>query len=109
MTDNIQFTVIDRKGNPHSVPATDRQQSIMQVLYEGGQDIEAACGGCCSCATCHVYLQPDDMGRFPERDDNERMLLEYSDHYDAGRSRLSCQLQFKPEHDGLRIELAPED
>jgi 2Fe-2S ferredoxin len=109
MTDTIQFKVIDRRGKVHDVPSGLNQSSVMQALYDAGMDIEAACGGCCSCATCHVYLLPEDMGKFPERDDNERMLLEYSDHYDVARSRLSCQLALTADIDGLKIELAPED
>ena len=109
MSEHIEFVVMDRKGREHRLPADPGKESVMQVLYEAGMDVEAVCGGCCSCATCHVYLHTEDMGSFPERDENERMLLEYSEHYDAARSRLSCQLKFGLAHSGLRVEIAPED
>ena len=105
----IMLEVQDRDGVVHTLIAQDGHSNVMQVLFDGGQDIEAVCGGCCSCATCHVYVDPEQLGQFAARSDNELMLLEYSDHFDPTRSRLSCQLGISPAVDGLRLELAPED
>ncbi|GIR82796.1 MAG: hypothetical protein CM15mP84_05440 [Cellvibrionales bacterium] len=53
--------------------------------------------GCTSCATCHVLVDPAWMSKLPDRDQAELMLLQYAEHYDPERSRLSCQLQLGPE------------
>ncbi|MCA3254575.1 MAG: 2Fe-2S iron-sulfur cluster binding domain-containing protein, partial [Alphaproteobacteria bacterium] len=68
----------------------------------------ALCGGCCSCATCHVLV--DDAWTAaaggPNADEND--LLDSSDHR-GPTSRLSCQIQMTAALDGLRVTIAPED
>ena len=53
MTHSIN--VIDHDGNHHKLEATVGF-SIMEIIREAGLDIEAICGGCCACATCHCYI-----------------------------------------------------
>jgi 2Fe-2S ferredoxin len=67
----------------------------------------ALCGGCCSCATCHVFVD-DAAGQLPAMSEDENDLLDSSDHR-AANSRLSCQLQVKPAMAGMRVVIAPED
>ncbi len=64
--------------------------------------IVAECGGSCSCATCHVYVDPDSQELFDEMTDEERELLEFADGAQAN-SRLSCQLVVTTECDGVRV------
>jgi ferredoxin, 2Fe-2S len=83
--------------------------SVMEVIREHGIDeLLALCGGCCSCATCHVYVDPDHSDRFPPMSLDEDDLLDSSDHR-TERSRLSCQLKCTPEFASLRVQIAPED
>jgi len=84
-------------------------RSVMEVLRESGVgDILALCGGCCSCATCHVYVAPEFLERLPPMSADERDLLDSSAHR-LGNSRLACQIPFAAELDGLAIRVAPED
>ena len=48
--------VKDREGNSHKLRA-DVGSTIMEIIRDAGLEIEAACGGCCACATCHVYVE----------------------------------------------------
>ncbi len=64
--------------------------------------IVAECGGSCSCATCHVYL---DEGRFEEPSDEERELLEFAEGV-RPESRLSCQLIVTDGCDRIRVRVA---
>lgn len=83
--------------------------SIMEVLRNGGVDeILALCGGCCSCATCHVHIDPAAFAKLPAMSEDENDLLDSSVDRDP-TSRLSCQVTFEPELDGLRIRVAEED
>lgn len=83
--------------------------SVMEVLREGGVDeILALCGGCCSCATCHVHVDPEDMAKLEPMSEDENDLLDSSADRDQ-YSRLSCQLKFGPELDGLKVRVAEED
>ena len=107
--DIITLVVTDRQGETHNIDSQSGHDNIMQVLFDAGQEIEAVCGGCCACATCHVYIDPEWMPNFPDRDENESVLLEYTEHFDVSRSRLSCQLKLSEALDGIQLELAPED
>jgi 2Fe-2S ferredoxin len=80
----------------------------MEHIRQAGIDeIVAACGGNCSCATCHVYVEvaPRALG---EKLDDEADLLESSEHRKQN-SRLSCQIEFSDELDGLTVRIAPEE
>ncbi len=83
--------------------------SVMQNLRNGGiEEILALCGGCCSCATCHVYVDPAWLDRLPAQSEEEDDLLESSSHR-RENSRLSCQIPFVAALDGLSVTVAPED
>lgn len=83
--------------------------SLMEVIRENGFDeLLALCGGCCSCATCHVYVDAEFIDRLPPMSEDENDLLDSSDHR-TERSRLSCQLRSTIAIEGLRLQIAPED
>lgn len=71
-------------------------------------DLLALCGGSRSCATCHVWVDPEFLDRFPEAVEEENELLDSSEHR-LPTSRLSCQLKWSDALSGLRVTLAPED
>lgn len=82
--------------------------SLMEHLRNADFDeVQAICGGCCSCATCHVHIINSPVG-LPEVEESEEMLLEMADGYDQGKSRLSCQIELDDTFDGLRLELIDE-
>ena len=109
MSEAISLHVTTREGEQRIVTQGGGQQTLMQVLYEEDIGLEAICGGCISCATCHVLVDPDWMPKLPERDQAELMLLQYAEHYDPERSRLSCQLELCPELEGMPLTIAPEE
>ena len=101
-----QIHVTDREGEAHVLDASPGW-SVMEVIREGGLPIEAACGGCCACATCHVYVAPEWLAKLePASDEEDRMLDEA--YQVQENSRLSCQIRFGDELDGLEVTLAPE-
>ena len=83
--------------------------SVMEVIRDGGIDeILALCGGNCSCATCHVHVDPEHFAMLKPMSEDENDLLDSTSDRDA-TSRLSCQIQFGPALDGLRVRIAAED
>jgi 2Fe-2S ferredoxin len=87
----------------------DAGLSVMEVIRDNDFDeLLALCGGCCSCATCHVYVDEAFMDRLAPITEDENELLESSDHRKP-TSRLSCQIPFGAELDGLAVTIAPED
>lgn len=103
-----KLIVVTREGQEREIEG-EAGLSVMEVIRDAGLDeLLALCGGCASCATCHVHVDPDFADMFPEMSEDENDLLESSEHRDE-RSRLSCQLRFSSAVDGLRIQIAEED
>ena len=103
-----KLTVVNRAGEEQTVEG-DVGLSVMEVIRDNGFDeLLALCGGCCSCATCHVYVDPAFSEKLPAISEDESDLLDSSDHR-TDDSRLSCQLVLQDDLDGLRITIAPED
>jgi 2Fe-2S ferredoxin len=103
-----EIFVTDRNGTEFSVDATNGFTLMEAIRDEGKFDLAAICGGMLSCSTCHVYIGPDWADKLPPVTRDERELLEESSHYEPN-SRLSCQIEMKPEFTGLRVTVAPED
>lgn len=100
--------VINQAGEEKTVDAAVGR-SLMEVIRDNGFDeLLALCGGCCSCATCHVHIDPAFADRLPKMTEDENDLLDSSDHRDAN-SRLSCQLPVTDAFEGLRVTIAQED
>jgi 2Fe-2S ferredoxin len=103
-----KLTVVTREGDESTVDG-DAGLSVMEVIRDHGFDeLLALCGGCCSCATCHIHVDPAFAGLLPPMSEDENDLLDSSDNRDE-TSRLSCQIIFSDALDGLRVTIAPED
>ncbi len=103
-----KISVKTREGEESTVEA-DAGLSVMEVIRDNGFDeLLAMCGGCCSCATCHVYVDDSFVDRLPKMSEDENDLLDSSSHRKS-QSRLSCQIPFTEALDGLKVEIAPED
>jgi 2Fe-2S ferredoxin len=103
-----KLVVITRDGSERTLEG-QAGLSVMEIIRDGGVDeLLALCGGCCSCATCHVHIDPEFMDKFAPMGEDENDLLESSDHRNE-QSRLSCQILFADALDGLRVTIAQED
>jgi 2Fe-2S ferredoxin len=103
-----KLTIVRRSGAETTVDAAGGQ-SLMEAIRGAGEDeLLALCGGCCSCATCHVYVDDDYLNRLLPLSADENDLLDSSGHR-TSRSRLSCQVRFNEALAGLRVAIAPED
>jgi 2Fe-2S ferredoxin len=103
-----KLIVVTREGEEREIDG-QTGLSVMEVIRDAGIDeILALCGGCCSCATCHVHVDPEFAAKLPKMSEDENDLLESSSERDAN-SRLSCQVQMTDDLDGLRVTIAAED
>lgn len=103
-----KLIVTTRAGETSEIDVEDGL-TVMEAIRDNGFDeLLALCGGCCSCATCHVLVDPAFADKLPKMSEDEDDLLESSDHRDA-TSRLSCQIPFTADLDGLKVTIAPED
>ena len=100
--------VTGREGEEKTI-TVDNGISVMEAIRDNGFDeLLALCGGCCSCATCHVHIDEDWKAKLPEMSEDEDDLLESSDHRNEF-SRLSCQIELSDDLDGLKVRIADED
>lgn len=83
--------------------------SVMEVAVKNGVDgIVAECGGACSCATCHVYVDAAFADRVGGPGDLEDDMLDGTASDRLPNSRLSCQIRMRDDLDGLLVRIAPE-
>lgn len=101
-----KIIVTDRDGKKHEIDF-DSNFTLMETLRDKGFNIEASCGGCCACATCHVYIDEKWQTKVVKMNDDEESMLDLA--FDIrDNSRLSCQIELSDELDGLEIKIAPE-
>jgi len=79
--------------------------SVMHAAVDNGvSGILADCGGACSCATCHCYVDEAWLAKVGEADEVEAQMLEFVMDPQPN-SRLSCQIEVSDELDGLVVRL----
>jgi ferredoxin, 2Fe-2S len=102
-----ELVIVDRDGAEHRVEGKPGV-SVMETLRELDYGCAAVCGGMCSCATCHVYIDEAWMDKLPSKQGDEQELLRELGGYRPG-SRLSCQVPFSESLAGLRLIIAPDE
>ena len=102
------ITVVNQSGEESSVAATTGRTQMETIRDNGFDELLALCGGCCSCATCHVHIDPAFMDKMPKLSEDENDLLDSSDHRNE-YSRLSCQIPITDALEGLKVTIAQED
>jgi 2Fe-2S ferredoxin len=100
--------VTTRNGTTKTVEV-DGNGTLMEAIRDNGiSELQALCAGCCSCATCHVYVDPAFADRLPAMSADENELLDGTSHRGPS-SRLSCQIRVTAALNGIRATIAPED
>jgi len=99
--------VIDRDGVEREVNATSGSV-LMEPLRDMENGVAAICGGMCSCATCHVYVDEAWVAKLPApMSDEGDMLGDLTSRRE--NSRLSCQIVLNDTLSGLKVQIAPEE
>ena len=101
-----KVNVKDREGKIHPLQS-DYGMTLMEIIRDAGLDIEAACGGCCACATCHIYVEKEWLPKLENILSEEESMLDQAFNVEKN-SRLACQIEFNEKIDGINIELAKE-
>jgi 2Fe-2S ferredoxin len=96
-----KLTFIEHNGTRHTVEATPGESVMRAALEHMIPGILADCGGCCSCATCHAYV---DAGIFPDKGPIESDMLDCVLE-PRETSRLTCQLVVTEEMGDIEIRL----
>jgi 2Fe-2S ferredoxin len=100
------ISVTDLEGKTHKIQATEGL-SIMEIIYDAGIPIKAACFGCCSCSTCHVYVDRQWMEKTGNASEDEEDILDMVVDLNEN-SRLSCQIKYNDALDGIHVTLSAD-
>jgi 2Fe-2S ferredoxin len=99
--------VIDRDGVERELDAPSGA-SLMEPLRDMDDGVAAICGGMCSCATCHVYIDEEWVAKVPPAmSDETDMLGDLTTR--KSNSRLSCQVILNDSLSGIKVSVAPEE
>jgi 2Fe-2S ferredoxin len=101
----LTITFIHPDGRSQSVDANEDDSAMLAALTHGVDGIVAECGGGAVCATCHVYVDENWIGRLGALSGGEDDLLEGVAGERRPTSRLSCQIRMTPDLDGLVLRL----
>jgi len=96
-----------KDGNEISVDVKDGLNLMEAATANNVPQIEGECGGCLSCATCHVFVDDQWLEKTGKVDEIEDTMLEMTDVERQHNSRLSCQIIAAPDLDGL-VLFVPE-
>lgn len=97
-----KITFIEHDGTEHTVDG-EVGLSVMRAAIDNlVPGIDADCGGECSCATCHVYVDPSWMDTVGQPSDREESMLDLNPERESN-SRLSCQIPVTEDLDGLKV------
>jgi 2Fe-2S ferredoxin len=99
-----KITYIEFSGTQHVVDVAPGVSLMQGAKSNSIPGIDADCGGGCSCATCHVYVDPAWTERVGARNTIEDATIEFADNVEAN-SRLACQVKITEELDGLVVRM----
>lgn len=99
-----RINFIEHNGKSHLVEVADGSSLMQAAVDNMVPGIVADCGGACSCATCHCYIEGEWAARVAPAQELEVSMIESATHTRAS-SRLSCQIKVTPELDGLVVHL----
>ena len=103
----VNVTFLQSDGAAVTVAAGVGKSVMEAAIFNNVRGIAAECGGLCSCATCHVYVDPAWVGRLPPPAADEDDMLGFTAAPRLPESRLACQLRLDAGLDGLVLGLPP--
>ena len=110
MSDLVVLHIIDRKGEKRTIEAEVGKTLKDVIAKEIPMDHFGDCGGCCACATCHLYIESSmswSLNGHHELGEEEKDMLEMTDNVTT-ESRLGCQVEINPQMDGMTITVAQD-
>ena len=99
-----KINFVDNSGETRVIDVENGATVMEAAIRNAIPGIEAECGGACACATCHVFVDQQWLGKLPKKDDMEVTMLDFAPEVEAN-SRLSCQIKVTPELEGLTVRM----
>lgn len=103
-----QVFFITASGERREVWARSGQNLMQAAVNNLVPGIVGECGGELSCATCHVYVEPDWLDLLEPVSPDEEVMLEATAAEPTHNSRLACQLRCSAKINGLTVRVPSE-
>jgi 2Fe-2S ferredoxin len=103
-----KLVITTRQGEQHTITATTGRSLMEEIRNAGFDEMQALCGGCAACCTCHVFVDRGQIGNLPPMEEQEDELLASSDAR-TECSRLACQIPVTDALEGLCVTIAPDE
>lgn len=103
-----KVSYVDTTGVERTVDATVGESLMVTAVKNGVPGIVGECGGNASCGTCHVWVRDEFLSSVGPPNDLEDDLLDLGVSDRRTTSRLSCQIEVGPDHEGLTVDVPPE-
>ena len=100
-----KVTYISHTGESTTIEVAVGTTVMENAVRSGIEGIVAECGGACMCATCHVFVDPAFLDRLPPIGEEQEEMLGSTFEARQPNSRLSCQIEMRPEYDGLIVRM----
>ncbi|PMD37528.1 ferredoxin [Hyaloscypha variabilis F] len=102
--EELYVTFVDKDGDEHKI-AVSAGNNLLEIAQAHDIEMEGACEGSCSCSTCHVIVEDEELyDKMEEASDDENDMLDLAFGL-TETSRLGCQVVMSKELDGLRVRL----
>ena len=98
------ITFVAPDGRRFEVEGENGWSLMKAAMHNGVPGIEAECGGACTCATCHVYIDSQWVAATGTPSVSEEDMLDFASEQKP-TSRLSCQIKISDALDGLVVHL----
>jgi 2Fe-2S ferredoxin len=102
------LVIITRQGEQRQIVAATGRSLMEEIRNAGIDEMQALCGGCAACCTCHVFVARDRLADLPAMQEQEDELLASSDAR-TECSRLACQVPVTDALDGMCVTIAPDE
>ena len=99
-----KITYVEFNGKEHVVDVKTGLSVMEGAVKNNIPGIDADCGGACACATCHVYVEGDWVGKTGSQSAMEESMLDFAENVEPN-SRLSCQIKVTDDLDGLVVRM----
>ena len=103
-----KVTYIEYNGTKFDVEVQDGWTLMQGATLNGVSGIEGECGGSCGCATCHIYIDKEWIGKLPTINDDEESMLDQAFNVKK-ESRLGCQIRLTEQMKGYKFTIVNED
>lgn len=99
-----KVTYVQHSGATHVLEVREGLTLMEAAVKNSVPGIDADCGGACACATCHIYVEPEWLGRLSPQTAMEASMLEFASDVEPN-SRLACQIRVDAGLEGLIVHL----